>query len=537
MKTIKAYILAGVGTLALTACNDFLTTVPYDAMSPTTTWKTTDDANKFVTGVYDGWEDGAALLYWDAGSDFAYNNFPWEGFTNIGNGSLSPSSPGWSFYDFTTIRRCNTFLENVDKCAIGDAKVKADLIAQVKAIRAYHYFRMCFLYGGVPIISNYNSAKEAQVPRNSEQEVRDYVFKDLDEAIANIALTPSARGRIAKGAALAIKMRAALYWEDYAKAKAAAEEIVNLGQYALDGNYANLFTVAGKNSKEIILAVQYITGTHSLGTVGQFYPNGDGGWSSVVPTQNCVDNYEMSNGMTITEAGSGYDAKHPFHGRDPRMAMTIVYPGCDWEGRVFNTLDEKVDGKKNEDYPTNADNASKTALTWRKYLAPTSQYADMWDTECSPIVFRYAEVLLTWAEAENELNGPSQAVFDKIDAVRTRAGMPKADQAKYATKEKLRELIRRERGAEFAGEGLRRADILRWKENGKMVAERVLNGPLNQVVGTIDYTQSDPTMRAVISGIRKIEDRTFKDFNRFLPIPLDNISDNPKLTQNPGYAQ
>ena len=85
MKTVRTYILAGVAALALTSCNDYLTTVPKDAMSPSTTWKTSDDAEKFLVGCYDGWEDGGALLYWDAGSDFAYNNFPWEGFTNIGN--------------------------------------------------------------------------------------------------------------------------------------------------------------------------------------------------------------------------------------------------------------------------------------------------------------------------------------------------------------------------------------------------------------------------------------------------------------------
>lgn len=89
MKTVRTYILAGVAAFALTSCNDYLTTVPKDAMSPSTTWKTGDDAEKFLVGCYDGWEDGGALLYWDAGSDFAYNNFPWEGFTNIGNGSLT----------------------------------------------------------------------------------------------------------------------------------------------------------------------------------------------------------------------------------------------------------------------------------------------------------------------------------------------------------------------------------------------------------------------------------------------------------------
>lgn len=91
MKNLKFYILTGFAALALTSCNDFLTTVPKDAMSPSSTWKSQDDVEKFLTGCYDGWEDGSALLYWDSASDFAYNNFPWEGFRNIGNGSFSPS--------------------------------------------------------------------------------------------------------------------------------------------------------------------------------------------------------------------------------------------------------------------------------------------------------------------------------------------------------------------------------------------------------------------------------------------------------------
>ena len=167
-----------------------------------------------------------------------------------------------------------------------------------------------------------------------------------------------------------------------------------------------------------------------------------------------------------------------------------------------------------------------------------SQYADVWDTECCPIVFRYADVLLTWAEAENELNGPSAEVYSKINMVRKRVGMPDVDQAKYNSKEKLRELIRRERGSEFAGEGLRRADILRWTTtNGKMVAETVLNGTLTRITGTVDTTVVDPTRRAIVNGTSAVEERTFHTYNRYLPIPQKNISDNPKLEQNPGYAK
>ena len=145
--------------------------------------------------------------------------------------------------------------------------------------------------------------------------------------------------------------------------------------------------------------------------------------------------------------------------------------------------------------------------------------------------------MLRWAEAENELNGPSAQVYDYVDAIRQRAGMPKVDRAKYASKETLRELIRRERCVEFAGEGLRRADILRWKDaSGKMVAETVLNGELKRITGTVNYGESDPYKRATISGSVLIETRKFEPKNRYLPFSQTGVLDkNPNIEQNPGY--
>ena len=172
-----------------------------------------------------------------------------------------------------------------------------------------------------------------------------------------------------------------------------------------------------------------------------------------------------------------------------------------------------------------------------KYAGPKSQYTDMWATNACPIVFRYAEVLLTYAEAENELNGPSAIVYDLLNQVRNRVGMPDVDQTKYGTQATLRELIRRERTIEFAGEGLRRADILRWKDDsGKMVAETVLNGELTRITGTVDNSVSDPTMRATITGTSEfIENRSFAEHNRYMPIPQTARDANPNLEQNPGY--
>lgn len=546
MKQIKQYIMIGAAALMTASCSDFLDTAPLDALSPSTTWQTEQDAQKFAIGCYSGWESGGTLLYMDCTSDFGYNNFSWEGYKDLANGNMTQANSGASFYGYSIIRRCNTFLENIGNIQFADEAVKKDLIAQVRVIRAYRYFIMNWAYGGVPIIENYNTAEEAQVPRKTEQEVRDFIAKELDECTPDLNDTPSERGRIAKGAALALRMREALYYGDWEIAKNKAEEIMALKTYDLESDYLKLFQVAGQDSKETILAVQYIPNTYTLGTIGQMYNNGDGGWSSIVPTYNLVDTYEMKNGLTIDEAGSGYDATHPFKDRDPRLAMTIIYPGADYvkaDGStgVFNTLDKTIDGSSNANYMTSADNASKTGLTWNKYLSPITQYADIWKSNACPIVFRYAEVLLTLAEAENELNGPSDVVYKQLNAIRSRVGMPDVDKTKYSTKEKLRELIHRERAVELAGEGLRRADILRWKTNdGKMLAEKVLNGRLERRIGTVDASVSNPELRATINTNPDpsevlIENRVFKTFHRYFPFSQGDIDKNPNLKQNEGY--
>lgn len=555
MIRLKSYILIGVAAMMATSCSDFLDTTPYDALSPATTWKTEDDAQKFAVGCYGSngdssvpsWEDGGTLLYMDCASDFGYNNFPWEGYTPLGNGTLTAASPGSNFYNYSVIRRCNTFLENIDAVPFKDEAVKKDLIAQIRVIRAYKYFIMNWWYGGVPIVSNYTTAEEAQVPRNSEAEVRDFVEKELDACTPDLNKTPSARGRIAQGTALAIRMREALYYGDWATAKDRAQKVIDLGIYDLDPSYLNVFNVGGVDSKEIIISVQYMLNVKTLGTIGQMYNNGDSGWSSIVPTQDLVDEYEMSNGLTKDEPASGYDPVHPYANRDPRMAMTVLYPGCNYtqDGGsigIFNTLDKTVNGSDNPNYMTAADNSSKTGLTWAKYLEPMNQYTDVWYTNACPIVFRYAEVLLTYAEAENEINGPSAKVYEMINKIRSRVGMPVVNESKYNTKDKLRELIQRERGVEFAGEGIRRSDIIRWKtSDGKMVAEKVLNGVLERLTGTVSMDKAiDPTMRATInlnatSADKKVEDRIFKPFHRYLPIPQGDRDSNPKLTQNDGY--
>lgn len=550
MRHLKNYIFAGLAALMTTSCSDFLDTAPKDAMTPATAWQTQSDAEKFLTGCYNNWEDNydngwgwdGFLLYWDGASDFGYDQYPWEGYTPIGNGQVNATT-GRDFYEFSKIRRCNEFLDNVDKCSFSSEAVKKDMIAQARWIRAYRYFLMNWNYGAVPIIKSFQSAEDAMVPKNTEAEVRKYVEDELDQLVSDLNDAPSETGRIAKGAGYALRMREALYNEQWAVAKDRAEKIIALGQYDLDPSYSNIFSLAGQGSKEIILAVQHITDTKYNDVIGRMYSNGDGGWSSMMPTWNLVDAYEMANGKTIDDPTSGYDATHPFNNRDPRMGMTICYPGCDYingQGKqaIFNTLDEKINGVKNSNYKDSKNNTPPTGLIWGKYLTPQSQYSDIWNTACSPIVFRYAEVLLTWCEAANELDGPSAQIYTYLNKIRNRVGMPDVDKAKYNTKETLRELIHRERSVELAGEGLRRSDILRWKTaDGKMLAEKVLNQVLLSREGTVNMDASvAPGMRATFNGkTTEVETRVFKTHNRYLPIPQGALDANKALTPSDGY--
>lgn len=570
---MKKYIFASALVAASflnTSCEDFLNTYPHDALTPETTWQTEEDAEKFLIGCYSGWISDWTALTADNGSDIGFVFHIHEGWNRVANGSMGPTNEVVSFYSFNGIRNCNDFLTHIVDVPFNNESVKNDMIGQVKTMRAWQYFEMNWYYGGVPIIESFATAEEARVPRNTEEEVKKFIYDELDAAIPMLKADPVAGGTINRGVALAIKMRSALYYGDYDRVLDATKQIEALGMYDLEpsepgtaSGYRKLFLKDGQGSNEIILSMQHsaTNADFSNWVIATFYNNADGGWSSSTPTQNLVDMYEMSNGLTKEEAGSGYDPEHPFCGRDPRMAATVIYPGQDWvdyDGYdvIVNTLDKVVDGEDNVNFPEKENNSSKTGLTWAKYLGTgANYYEDMWDyNDSEPILFRYAEVLLSYAEAYNEKNGPDETVYAALNRIRERAGMPEVDRTKYGTKETLRELIRRERTVELAGEGFRRADIVRWKDaNGKMVAETVLNGPLKRYEGTVDYNEPDPTKRARFYYYEKdwiqydengnkidlspktIENRTFESYNRYLPIPFSAIELNPQLKQNDGY--
>lgn len=529
--------------LFFTACS--LDREPHDALSTSTFPKTEEDLEMMAVGCYDGYVDQNYLVYNDVMSDngiCAINT----NYAAYANGKTTPSVPGIGWYDYSTITRCNNFLHqaNTKDIKFRDPKRFTHLVNEVRFIRAWRYYMMATAYGDVPLVKEIvPSLEEAKLPTTPEKDVVKFIMDELDDLTIDGALDVKAKegGRITTGAALALQMRIALYYKDYERVITAADKIKGLGIYDLYKSgiypYSEVFKEANEDNCEIILAFKRVMNDYKNQTIIEFCNVIDGGWSAFVPLQGLVDAYEMADGKTIEEAEviGEYNPSHPFINRDPRLKATILYSGADWcnhKGvkRIFNTLDREIDGVSNKDHRDDSRNASQTSLIVRKYMNPLTQYSDINNTGLDMIIFRYAEVLLSKAEALIELNRDLGTATDLIDQVRKRAGMPKVDRTKYNNQIKLRELLRRERRVEFAFEGLRRDDIVRWD-----IAKDVLNGPAYASnTGTVNMDLSVPeNERATINQGKNakviVEMRAFK--NKYLPIPQSELDKNPNLKQ------
>jgi hypothetical protein len=252
--------------------------------------------------------------------------------------------------------------------------------------------------------------------------------------------------------------------------------------------------------------------------------------NALAPTQELVNDYVMMNGDTITDAASGYDINNPYANRDPRMTATLVYNDYVWTNPDGSTQTiyikpgtDPSSARLNE-YVPNGGFSSPTGYYYRKYYDPTAAAGE--SSGLDLILIRYADVLLMYAEAENELGQTNAAIWNQtIGALRIRAGFtdPGATSFNSAwSQSALRSIIRRERRCELALEGLRIFDIRRWK-----TAETVLNGyPHGAQYG-------EPT---IDNGFIRLPPRIFDASRNYLwPIPTYELEQNSQLTQNPNY--
>ncbi len=499
-KNILFFIVAGA--LTLSACSkDFLERIPANKVPEEQFWKTENDVYLAVNSIY-GKLPGESIAYDDGASDLVHAQYPWESpSTEITSGEFSTAiNAGW---DYVPIRVTNYFLENVDK-AVMDEGLRARYIAEVRFVRAYLYIKMFRRFGDVPLITKVLDRDEANVPRTPRAEVLNFVLTEL-QAAADVLPAQyegglyKEKGRITKGAALALKARVHLFESNWEMASKAAQDVMTLGyqlfstteESDLDRaddytkfvdfdneadqkrfraglrSYEGLFHQKNEGNSEVILDHGYAEQTlaQSLNTL--FMEGGVGGWSSLAPTQHIVDAYgSYKTGKAITPVTGAKRAENyakadkadfvaEFKNRDPRFYASILFETAPW-----NALTS--DGGYAFKWVNGSSNMSQTGYNFRKMVDPTASRAGI-DNHANIILIRYAEVLLTFAEAQNELAGPSTAIYDALDQIRVRAGMPKVDRVEFASQPKLREFIRNERAVELVLEGLRYDDIRRWK--------------------------------------------------------------------------
>src|SRR2546428_207835 len=435
-------ILFGLSFFLMSCKKEFLDKQPLDAISSESFWKTESDATMALAGCYkliaptdEGF--GALTPHFEGLSDNAYCNFPWEGgFTNVAKGIITSTSGGVlsNEYskDYQGIAASNFFIANIDRVAM-DASLKDKYSAEVRVLRAYYYFRLSEIYGGVILSLKPESLAESKRPKSSKQEVVTAILQDLDFAISKLPDDPY-NGHIVKGTALALKAKVLLYNEKWSESAAVSKSIIDGGKFRLS-EYSSLFIKPGQiDNPEIMFSARYQAPDNAT-WMDVYYTY----WQSLQPLQSLIDAYETIDGSPVNPSD-------PYNNRDPRLKKTIVLPGDPYVGSANGKFQPYV-----------GDN--KTGFLPKKFSDPNlSNYQSKQDF----VFIRYADVLLMYAEAQNEAQGPNASVYDAVNKVRGRADVNMPSLPSGLSKDQMRQRIRNERRVEFALEGTRYFDLKRW---------------------------------------------------------------------------
>ncbi|MGQ7871014.1 RagB/SusD family nutrient uptake outer membrane protein [Sunxiuqinia sp. sy24] len=513
----------------LFSCQEsLLDTVPDDRISTEIFWQTEDDAILGANALYPTL-DGNRLFSYDGITDLVHTNRLFEDNSIIEAGNADASfSRFLSEWDaaYTAIRRANDFFENIDRVEADNTTLISQLKGEVRTIRAYHYLKLVMLFGDVPLITTSINVDEGNVlTRDPAADIWDYISTELTTAAGELPASYSGndKGRVSKGAALGLKARGMLYAGRYAEAAAAAKQVMDLGVYSLYNSYEDLFQYDGENCNEIILDRQF-----AKDVLSNNYYNTLGPWSLVpgsvgsvyVPTKKLVDMYEMNNGLSITDSESGFDPYNPYDNRDPRLKQSIFVTGMELpNGKIYNTLPND---------PNATDPVGGTLYTtttgWniKKYIAD-SDNSTPGNSGINLILLRYAEVLLTYAEAKIELNEIDNSVYNAINQVRGRVSVNMPEIATNLSQDVLREIVRKERAIELAFEGTRLFDIRRWNIAHEVMPETVYG---------MTYEENGSLVTIEITGYNRVFDAS-RDY--LWPIPQKERELNPNLDQNPKW--
>jgi len=573
--------------LGATGCQGVLDVTPKDQFPDAAVFADPNLAQAFLNDTYRGMGHGLYEIMLASMTDETHfiHNYNTEAvvqsiITSSARGALDDgrySHFNWG-PSYARIRQTNIFLSHIDAAGFDDA-LKRRMKGEAFFLRAYFYHNLMRMYGGVPLITKvYGLNEDYAVARNSFKETVDFIAANADSAAALLPLSYSGTdlGRATKGAALALKARVLLYAASdlynlnpsdstftgyttpqdrvalWRAAKNAAKAVMDLGIYGLfrpspanpqeaAQNYGALFLQ--QMSAEVILS-RFFLSTRDDGYNPGLHngPNGFHTWGGNTPIQNLVDDYRMADGSKF-DWSNPVEAAAPYANRDPRFYASIAYDGASWRTRpddvknldplgtiqTFRALTltggSVVAGLDTRDSPVENWNGAYSGYYLRKFIDPSIN-AQFTKEQVPWIFFRYAEVLLNYAEASIELNEVGDALT-ALNQIRRRAGMPD-----LVAGPDLRDEYRNERRVEMAFEEQRFFDARRW-----MIAPQVLNKDALGI--NIFANGTSATNRSTWTNYRyethSIQRRAWDNKMYFMPIRLDELNRNPLLSQNPGF--
>lgn len=533
----ETLLLAGIIPLA-SACSDaFLDMQSPNQLSENTYWKTENDALMALTACYDGLQ--AKSLYNDDVNGDQFGILMRESSTDNGShtwgawmlgSTIEQNTSGtndkcfqryWNA-NYEVIKRCNTLLANIGRIGMDDTKTDG-YKAEAIALRALMYCNLTSVFRDVPYLTAPLTITQAEAPKSPKTQIVANVLADLKEWVPKLPVKGTEkRGRMTREAGYAIMGRLALYNREWDTAINAYQQVI--GKASLfksdDGsdyykNFRDLFTVANETCDEVLLSVHYFgpgQGEGSTIPVAWGAP-----LNAVEASFDLSCEFRKLDGTPFVPTEEQYNrdkiSKATFEGRDPRLKATLMLPGMEWNGAPYGTETEaKAD-------PTGKTKVipAKSYCCILKWFIPEDT-ANEYDGSLDFYIIRYAEVLLSLAEAMIEKGGYQQSeITQHINEVRARVGMPAVEnvptEGSGLSQEQLREIVRHERRVELAFEDLRFADLYRWNDWEKATQRKQKDRAAGLSPG---YN---------INDIRGVQESVW-------PIPQSEIDTNSQLKQH-----
>jgi starch-binding outer membrane protein, SusD/RagB family len=475
--------------LGLSSCDDSLQEEVFSFISTENFYKTSADAEAavyaayepFLSNSYFGYEFYNLCLLADDQVTIGRNPV----FQAVDNFNLTADhtfvTNSWRQM-YLCINRANTGIKRIPAIEM-NGELRSSYVGECYFIRAYNYFNLVRLFGGVPITTT-EIATPGQIntPKSTKEQVYEQIISDLKEAEKSLPVSRSGAqlGRVTKGAAQTLLAEVYLTMENWQLATVKAREVMASGQYALLPDFKQVFSATNENSKEIIFSIQF--DGPQIGTSYAAYAHGGG-----------ADNPNTALGAAVWSVEQQSDIWKNWDAADSRKAFSVYSQFISRSGKLIDLF-----------------TTARPFPAFGKYNSPSESAQNK--CPINPIVHRYADVLLIYAEASAQAAGsPGVSAYEAVNQVRRRAYGKPADAVSTAdlpvglSLANFRAAVIKERSLEFVIENKRLFDLMRTGQ---------------------------------FPSILKAQGKTINEKAKLLPIPIAEISANSALSnadQNEGY--